>query len=197
MKYIKLFEYFDTNQVTTTEDLINLLKKHSVPVDSWGTGNSKTVGHLMNELKNKECYLEDKGEYLTRYIEFVGIRVYYKDENDCVWALKEDRQEFNDGRTRKRTMPSSVSEKMKFGEDPLISAIRGIEEELGVKVEGHQLRKYRDLRYDGGSMSYPGLETKYKGHQYMCYFDKSQFDPNGYVEIQKDKKTFFTWVKKD
>ena len=46
-------------------------------------------------------------------------------------------------------------------------------------------------------MSYPGLETKYKGHQYMCYFDKSQFDPNGYVEIQKDKKTFFVWHKKD
>ena len=60
MKYIKLFEYFDTNQVTTVDDLINLLKKHSVPVDSWGTGNSKTVGHLMNELKNKECSLEDK-----------------------------------------------------------------------------------------------------------------------------------------
>ena len=197
MKYIKLFEYFDTNQVTTTEDLINLLKKHSVPVDSWGTGNSKTVGHLMNELKNKECSLEDKGEYLTRYIEFVGIRVYYKDEDDCVWVLKEDKQEFNDGRVRKRTMPSSVSEKMKFGEDPLISAIRGIEEELGVKVEGHQLRKYRDLKYDGGSMSYPGLETKYKGHQYVCYFDKSQFDPNGYIEIQKDKKTFFVWYKKD
>jgi hypothetical protein len=94
-------------------------------------------------------------------------------------------------------MPSSVSEKMKFGEDPLISAIRGIEEELGVKVEGHQLRKHKDLNYDGGSMSYPGLETKYKGHQYMCYFDNSQFDPNGYVEIQKDKKTFFVWYKKD
>ena len=68
MKYIKLFEYFDSNQVTTLDDLIDLLKKHSVPVDSWGTGNSKTVGHLMNELKNKECYLEDKGDYLTRYI---------------------------------------------------------------------------------------------------------------------------------
>jgi hypothetical protein len=162
MKYIKLFEYFDTNQVTTLEDLINLLKKHSVPVDSWGTGNSKTVSHLMNELKGKECYLEDKGDYLTRYIEFVGIRVYYKDENDCVWVLKEERQEFNDGRVRKRTMPSSVSEKMKFGEDPLVSAIRGIEEELGVKVQGHQLRKHKDLNYDGGSMSYPGLETKYK-----------------------------------
>jgi hypothetical protein len=86
---------------------------------------------------------------------------------------------------------------MKFGEDPLVSAIRGIEEELGVKVEGHQLRKHKDLRYDGGSMSYPGLETKYKGHQYMCYFNDSQFDPNGYVEIQKDKKTFFVWYKKD
>ena len=57
------------------------------------------------------------------------------------------------------------SEKMKFGEDPLIAAIRGIEEELGIIVDANQLIKFRNLNYDGGSLSYPGLITKYKGHQ--------------------------------
>ena len=61
--------------------------------------------------------------------------------------------------------------------------------------KGHQLTKRRDLHYNGGSLSYPGLDTKYKGHQYNCQIEKEQFDPNGYIEIQKDKKTFFNWVK--
>ena len=92
-------------------------------------------------------------------------------------------------------MPSSVSEKMKFGEDPLKSAVRGIKEELGIDITPNQLSKRRDLFYDGGSLSYPGLQTKYKGHQYICELEHHQFDQDGYVEVQKDKKTFFVWHK--
>lgn len=194
MKYLKLFEYFNLDEITTEDDLVSKLKEYSIPIEYWGKGYAKTIGHLLDELKNDECVIIDKDGYLVRYIEFVGIRVYYKDGDDT-WVLKEDRQEFKDGRVRRRTMPSSVSEKMKFGEDPMLSAIRGIKEELDIDVTENQLIKRRELDYDGGSQSYPGLKSKYKGHQYTCYLKSHQFNPDGYVEVQKDKSTFFVWEK--
>lgn len=194
MKYLKLFEYFNLDEIITEDDLVSKLKEYSIPIEYWGKGYAKTIGHLLDELKSDECVIIDKDGYLVRYIEFVGIRVYYK-EGDDTWALKEDRQEFKDGRVRRRTMPSSVSEKMKFGEDPMLSAIRGIKEELDIDVTENQLIKRRELDYDGGSQSYPGLKSKYKGHQYTCYLKSHQFNPDGYVEVQKDKSTFFVWEK--
>lgn len=191
-----MFEDFKEKSVDTIKDLYNLLKKYSVPVQSWGYGESKTIDSLLDEIENQESIISDEGGYLVRYVEFVGIRVLYKDSNENTWILIEDRQEFKDGRVRKRNMPSSVSEKMKFGEDSLVAAIRGIREELNIDIESHQLRKHRPLYYNGGSMSYPGLRTKYKGHQYTCYLTEDQFNPGGYLEDQSDKLTFFKWIKK-
>lgn len=195
MKWIKIFEDFNPDEITSEERLNSKLKEYNIPVDLWGTGNAKTVNHLYNEILEKESIIEEESGYLIRYIEFVGIRIYYTDENEHRWVLKEDRQEFKDGRVRRRNMPSSVSEKMKFGEDPIISAVRGIKEELGIEVNNSQLIKRRDLNYDGGSSSYPGLKTRYKGHQYTCYLEREQFDPKGYIEVQEDKSTFFSWQK--
>jgi hypothetical protein len=197
MKYIKIFEDFNPRSIRNVEELENKLKEYSIPTEEWGTGEAKTIEHLFDELNNDECNVEDKGGYLIRSIEFVGIIIYYKDKDNNTWILKEDKQEFKDGRVRRRDIKSSVSEKMKFGEDPSIAAIRGIEEELGVEISREQLTKMRDLYYNGGSQSYPGLRTKYKGHQFTCFFNHDQFDENGYIEVQKDKSTFFKWSKKD
>lgn len=190
MKRIKLFENFDYD----LEKLKGQLGKFSIPFENWGTGKSKTLNHLLDELENDECGLTETDGSLTRTIEFVGIKIFYNSKDER-WFLKEDRQEFKDGRIRRRNMPSSVSEKMKFGEDPLNAAIRGIKEELGIDIKSTQLSKRRDLFYNGSSLSYPGLQTKYKGHQYICELEPQQFDTNGYIEVQKDKKTFFVWEK--
>lgn len=197
MKSIKIFEDFNTSNITNIGELINKLREYKVPIDYWGTGKAKTVEHLLDELNNDECTIIDEGGYLVRYIEFVGVMIYYIDKEGNTHVLKEDKQEFKDGRTRKRSMVASVTEKMKFGEDPLMSAIRGVKEELGIKLSNDQLTKMRDLSYDGGSQSYPGLKTKYKGHQFTCFLTDAQFKPNGYIEVQKDKSTFFVWHKKE
>ena len=195
MKHIRLFEYFNIDEIETVEQLIAKLKEYHIPHDSWGTGYAKTVEHLLDELKNKECSIVDIQGYLVRYIEFVGVRIFYTDRDGVKYYLKEDRQVFKDGRERRRTMASSVSEKMKFGEDPMLSAIRGVEEELGIKLKDGQLIKHRDLDYDGGSQSYPGLKSKYKGHVFNCNLKREQYRPEGYVEVQKDKSTYFVWEK--
>lgn len=193
MRYIKIWEEFISKNIKSEKELSDKLIEFEVPIDSWGQGQAKTVRHLFNELQHEECHIEDGGGFLVRYLEFVGVRIFYK-KGDQILYLKEDRQEFNDGRTRRREMPSSVSEKMKFGENPQLAAVRGIKEELGIIVKPEQLVKQRDLNYRGDSLSYPGLTSKYKGHQFTCYLTEDQFNLQGYIEKQEDKSTFFTWV---
>ena len=195
MRHLKLFEYFSSDEINTIEELESKLKEYNIPYENWGKGYAKTVNHLLDELKNDECAIIDEQGYIIRYIEFVGVRVFYKDKSGVKYQLKEDRQVFKDGRERRRTMQSSVAEKMKFGEDADLSAVRGIKEELGIDIDPNQLIKRRDLFYDGGSQSYPGLKSKYKGHVFNCTLIDSQYKPEGYVEVQKDKSTYFIWEK--
>jgi hypothetical protein len=194
MRLIKLFEQFDAPEIKTQVDLINILSQYDIPYQNWGTGKSKTVEDLFSEVVGNECQIVERESGLVRLIEFVGIKVFYKDV-ETLWFLKEDRQEFNDGRMRRRNMPTSVAEKMISGEDPVTAGVRGISEELDLKINSSQLKKHRDIQFNGGSLSYPGLRTKYKGHQFTCYLTNEQFNINGYVEVQRTKKTFFKWVK--
>lgn len=197
MRFIKLFEYFKSKVFQSVEELENYLRKFSIPISSWGTGKSKELRDLYEELVNDECKLIESGESLHRIIEFVGVEVFYKDDEGGIYHLVEDRQEFSDGRVRKRKMLSSVSEKMKFGESPSVAGVRGIKEELNIVVSASQLSNHRDIQFNGSSMSYPGLIAKYKGHQFTCYLNKEQFNADGYVEVQKRKKTFFKWIKSE
>jgi len=172
-------------------DLKQILQSHGVPVEKWGMKMAKTVNHLQKEIDSKECYIEYLDDELVRFVEFVGVNVTYKGK-----ILKEDRQKFKDGRVRKRQMSSSVSEKMIKGEDPFIAAMRGIEEEIGVTISRDQLKNHKKLNYYDNSVSksYPGLKSKYKGHKFECELTDDQYDPDGYVEIQEDKNTYFVWV---
>jgi hypothetical protein len=175
-------------------NLGEILKAHGVPVEKWGINAAKSVNHLQKEIDNKECYIDYIGpeKELVRFVEFVGINVTYKN-----FILKEDRQEFVDGRIRRRDMQSSVSEKIIHGEDPKIAAVRGMEEELGLKIDPNQLRGESKLTYYDTSVSksYPGLKSKYRGAQFDCELTDDQFNKEGYVEVQDDKSTYFVWVK--
>jgi hypothetical protein len=195
MKLLKLFEDFNNNQFRNTDDLKNYLHEFSVPFQYWGTGKSKTTEDLLKEIEDKDCILKEEDGLLIRYIEFVGVEIFYKDKQNNVYRLKEDRQVFKDGRVRKRSLPVSVAEKMQTGEDALISAIRGIKEELQIEVEKSQLVKSDDIDFKGGSLSYPGLRTKYTGHKFKCELKEHQFVPGGYVENQSTKSTYFVWQK--
>lgn len=194
MKYIKLFEYFDVNKINSEEDLISKLKEYNIPYENWGSGEAKTVSNLLDELKNDECSIIDENGKLMRSIEFVGVRVFYT-ENGTKYYLKEDRQVFKDGRIRRRRIRSSIGEKMSFGEDPRIASLRGMKEELGVEIDDSQLIEQKDINYSNTSQSYPGIESKYIGHIFSCELRKDQYRPEGYVENQKDKSTYFVWEK--
>lgn len=182
---IPLFENFNSQLI----ELKNKLSKYQIDTDKWGKGEAKTLQHLLDEIESKDCTIQEKNNSILRCVDFVGVDIFYKN-----LKLKEDKQVFNDGRERRRKMMSSVAEKMKIGEDPLESAIRGIKEELGFDVEVSQIKKLKTMQYKNDSMSYPGLITEYNGHRFTLTLNDSQYKDN-YVDKQSDKSTYFIWEK--
>ncbi len=132
---------------------------------------------------------------LLRIVSVARANIFYA-KNGKRYRLAETRQEFADGRTRIRTLDTSVSEKLKVGEDPHVAIVRGIAEELNIK-------KLLDLESRGESSateespSYPGLRSEKHMHDFSANIPESEFDYKGYVERQKDKTTTFEWILED
>jgi hypothetical protein len=185
------------NESRSDPGLIQLSKylvQHGIQVDRWGQGSAKTVEHLEEEILSGESRLVSEKGTLYREIEFVMSDVLYS-SGDAVWRLVESKQVFQDGRVRVRQKDSSVSEKMKPGEDPVLGLIRGIEEELGFRPDPEQIERLGILEEEQESKSFPGLRTRYRGHRFQCYLTDLQWNPAGYQERQPDKTTWFSWVR--
>ncbi len=168
------------------------LTSHRVPVEEWGTRESKTLGHLLAELGSGESNLieSDTGELIRAEIG-VGINVYYI-RGDTLLKLEEARQIFSDGRVRTRKLSTSIGEKVKPGEHPDEAALRTFQEELGISSVT-LLNPTLEDRPPVISESFPGLVTKRRVHRYDVQMSDEDFREDGYIETQTDKTTFFVW----
>ena len=191
MKHLILFENYSRNPVDL-KSLEEYLLRFGIPLEKWGKGYAKTLSHLLKEIESGECTILEEGGNILREIEFAMCEMFYRDGKN-LFKLIEQKQVFNDGRTRIRDKESSVSEKMMIGEDPLESLIRGIKEELGIILGESQIEEVGDVKKTESSQSFPGLITRYNGHNFTCFLNQDQYSPNGYVEVQKDKSTHFIW----
>jgi hypothetical protein len=192
MKHLSLYEDHKSDQFSSEDDLVNFLTANDIPVEQWGKGAAKTVRHLYNEILEKESVLSYIDGKLTRSIEFVSAQIFY-DSPGGVLKLVEEKQIFKDGRVRSRYLESSVSEKMKAGEGPRNSIIRGIEEELKISIAMDQIESNGNIDETEESNSYPGLLTRYNGYKYKIELRSHQYRPEGYIEHQRDKSTYFKW----
>lgn len=171
-------------------EITNKLKSYQIPLDKLGTGKAKTINHLAKEVLEGETVLVDNNGEVIRRVELVHIDVRYRSEG-VELQLVEDRQEFKDGRSRRRGL-TGISEKMKPGENPVVSARRALIEELGVNDQ----LNFESLDTEEGtqtSPSYPGLTTGYLRHEMQITLPNSAFRREGYVEDQSDKSTYFVW----
>ena len=176
------------------EGLSRYLMNHNIPVETWGTGSAKTLDHLLNEIKGKECKLIEVDGELIRTIYVVSAEIYYMDTFGS-FKLKEERQVFKGGRSRTRSLESSLSEKIKADEIPIDGIIRGMSEELGITVSPDQVREITKFNESRRSNSFPGLSTVYYGTRFSCKLNRNQYKSNGYIEVQKDKTVYFVWEK--
>jgi hypothetical protein len=174
-------------------DLEALLIRYKVSLTEWGKGNTKTLRHLLDEIHLEESSLIICNGKIKRLVSAIGVNVFYQN-NGITYKLHEDKQVFFDGRTRKRNMKHSVSEKMVPDENPTITTIRGIKEELGVKINWYELVSTGEESKIRESISYPNLQSEYVIFEYKTRFSEEHFNKDGYIEIQKDKKTYFKWM---
>lgn len=148
-KMKKEFGYFPS-----VESLRQWLLTLSLDLNSWNSGQAKSVDHLLNEINNGESSIQLKPP--LRVVNVVQVLVALDDK-----YLLELEQELDDKRTRKRNIPPS--EKMKPGENCLDAARRCLLEELQILDKDIEILsdtckaiyRYRNSR------SYPGLRTKY------------------------------------
>jgi len=169
------------------ESCIELLTRHGIDVALYGTGKAKTIAHLVKEVNEGECTLISSDKGLVRELNVVSAMVYYE-----TLVLKETKQVFADGREKVRTKDSSVSEKLQPGEDPWEGLKRGITEELAIQGELDIVQLDTEV-VERESDSFPGLLGRYNLYKFNVYLTPEQYQPEGYMEIQSDKVTYFGW----
>ena len=171
------------------------LTSAKIDTSTWGKGQAKTLQHLQREIDDGEAIIIKKENgTLLRQVEGGGSDVYYTSPTGKKYKLREDKQVFNDGRERRRHIGQAVSEKMKQSENPIDAMIRGIKEELGIGGEIN-LTALDIVEETKDSQSYPGLRSTYIHHKFKTVLTEPQFNPDGYIEEQTDKSTYFVWVE--
>lgn len=170
-----------------------ILESSGIPVEQWGVGPAKTVGHLLKEVAAGETTLSyDEEGNLRRLVNVAWVDVYAHDQQGAPLHLVEDRQEFRNGHVKRRALMASLGEKMLPGEHALDAAQRALGEELGVENPS-------SLRYIGRETTthtpdtYPGLQSRFVNHTVITEIPPSAFQPDGYVEEQPDKTSYFVW----
>lgn len=112
-------------------ELEALLTTYGVDFSSWGTGNAKTLQHLLDEIADGEAVLVEESGTLVRRTRALDITVGYVDSEGQKHVLVEDRQEFTDGRVRRRAV-GGVKEKLSKDEFADHRSVeRALQEELG------------------------------------------------------------------
>ncbi len=183
-------------KVKSVKALRTLLQCHSVSYGSWGTGYTKQLRDLMKEILYGESVLLVRRGKLVRQVRHAQATITCL-VDDVLYRLVEERQEFANGVVRPREGDRSVSEKIQAGESPKAAMIRGIREELGIDAYVHKgltrdSRRPRK-RFKASAVSYPGLAVEHIEFQFTWLMPIECFRPEGYVERQKRKTTYFVW----
>jgi hypothetical protein len=176
--------------IMTIEQFKQFLTHAGIDYSTWGVGATKTVEDLYMEFTQGETIFECSMAGLIRVVSVAVVTV-----NVGNLVLKETKQVFANGSTRSRDMPGSVSEKFKLGEDPYEAGFRGLQEELGIPIEGFIFNG--ELRINSSdprlSRSYPGLMSRYRNYDFIVIMKSDFFQESGYMEDDGKKRTFFEW----
>ncbi len=145
------------NHIQTIDDLNTTLKSNGIDISEWGMGTTKSVQNLFAEIVAGEVYLQTKP--LLRVIQVVQIIIRRGNS-----ILIEAKQEFGSGQQRFRNIPPS--EKMKTKESYIDTAIRCLQEELGLAPQNIEFIRptYQQKKTIRNSPSYLGLNTRYTFH---------------------------------
>lgn len=194
--YSPRYERIPIPETVSLDELLEKLIQAGIPVEKFGTGGAKTVQHLLTEIKDGESVMSTNGEgRLFREVGVLWLDVLCKRGDGSVYALREDRQEFHDGRVKRRNLGSSLGEKLKPSEAPEDAVVRALAEEIGFAGETSELYSFGHEETTRTPDNYPGLETDYHFYKYLTVIPEDAFRPDGYIEYQSDKTNYYVWER--
>ena len=151
---------FDINkplEFADAEALACWLCAHGVDIANWGRAQAKSVNDLWQELVLGESRLQ--AAPVMRLVDVTNLLVCQNG-----YMLRESKQELGNGQVRHRDMPPA--EKMRPGEDALVTARRCLYEELNLDeqalVTEPLLVQTQTNQLD--SPSYPSLPSRFTIH---------------------------------
>lgn len=176
----------------TRAELERAMTIAKLPIHEYGTGVAKSIDHLLSEINEREAVitLDTRGN-IHRNLRVLMLDVICQYGNGT-YLLKEDRQVFADGREKTRTLDSSLGEKLRQDESPITAVSRALQEELGITTPT-QVKFIGEKTKTFIGDAFPGLETTYQMYHYTSIIPEDAFNPDGYVEVQPDKSSYFSW----
>ncbi len=180
----------------TEQELLGILSKSRIDTSNWGFGSAKSIDDLLKEIQKKEAELIiNEGGLCVRNLKVVAIDVFYNDHKGNKYILVEEKQEFSDGRIRKRNLETSLGEKLYLNEEPNQGVIRCIREELSIESLNYTLENNGVTTKEENSKSYPGLKTVYVFFRFILVLNDNGYKPDGYIENDSKKTSYFVWKK--
>eukprot|EP01026_Neomeris_dumetosa_P034096 TRINITY_DN2738_c0_g1_i1.p1 TRINITY_DN2738_c0_g1~~TRINITY_DN2738_c0_g1_i1.p1 ORF type:complete len:227 (+),score=21.45 TRINITY_DN2738_c0_g1_i1:77-757(+) len=179
---------------TTTSQLESWLNSNGVDTQEWGTGPTKTVQELFEEVQlgETQLMLSEEGN-VQRFVRIAIVDI----KNDAGQTLMEFKQVLPNGHERQRGL--MLSEKLLRDEEWEVGAKRGIQEELSTAMTDPQNflsyltflpDSYRLKLEEKVSTSYGGLKSRYECNKVVanltCIPQSGEFvtkeeRPDGYL----------------
>lgn len=181
----------------TVEALERFLNLYGIDTSDWGKGAAKSLDMMIEEINEGECkiVINDNGK-AERILETCSVKMYYRDDKGMAWKLREQKKVLLSGQIIELTHTESIRGKIKKGENPEQALKREIKEEIGVSDNGYVKLKFLETKTHSGMPTvYPGLLSHYRQHYFETYLHKEFFNPDGYIEKQPHKTTYFVWEK--
>lgn len=177
------------NQYTIQDEdqLIAALSQYKIDTSTWG----KPVSNLYKEIKEGECALDLEKDGLNRRVSVVTVKCFHTNAAGERFQLIEREQVFKDGRVRNRNL-QHLAEKAFPNESIGATALRALKEELG--ITGLMVRLGDNKVEVNESSSYKGVKSTYELNSFSCEIPLEKYKEE-YVEKQKDKDTYFSWMK--
>ncbi|MBL1210347.1 NUDIX domain-containing protein [Geminocystis sp. GBBB08] len=174
------------NDYNSYEKLVNLLSKYDIDTNNWHHQHgNKTLEELFTEIIEGESSLEIINQQLVRLLKVSSIDVKFKLGNNY-FQLIEDQQIFFSGVVRKRDL-STITEKLKKDETPLKGAYRGLEEEIGLKIESGLIFE-GETTWEKFAPSYPNLLSVYQLFNYSIILGEKELKNVRFSEYQEAEK---------
>ena len=84
----------EKNKIGTIDNLKAFLNEKKINTTDWGKDGAKTVDDLLNEIKDDETILLEKGDKLVRVISAVWVKMLYKVEKDILPESLKNKEPF-------------------------------------------------------------------------------------------------------